>query len=107
MELWKNEAISPSHANFIFSAPDTSGMMYNIYADKLLRLGLVPDSVYDLLTSYYQTVGGLSELYTRNKILDSEVASKDAMKYGIPINNSPSQNTTTSGSEIPCSLNTH
>ena len=33
-------------------------MIYNLYADKLLQLNLVPDSVYDMMTSYYDRMAG-------------------------------------------------
>ncbi|EJC98579.1 DUF1793-domain-containing protein [Fomitiporia mediterranea MF3/22] len=76
LEFWQDQALSTSHVNFFYGNSSSSGLMYNLYADKLLRLNLVPDSVYTLLTGFYQ----------------NEAAS---FKYGIPLSNSPMQNTTT------------
>ncbi|EJC98580.1 DUF1793-domain-containing protein [Fomitiporia mediterranea MF3/22] len=76
LEFWQDQALSTSHVNFFYGNSSSSGLMYNLYADKLLRLNLVPDSVYTLLTGFYQ----------------NEAAS---LKYGLPLSNSPTQNTTT------------
>lgn len=33
-----------------------SGLLYNLYADRLLGLGLVPESIYDMQSTFYPTV---------------------------------------------------
>ncbi|EJC98554.1 DUF1793-domain-containing protein [Fomitiporia mediterranea MF3/22] len=76
LQLWQDQAVSASHVNFFYGNSSSSGMMYDLYADRLLRLNLVPDSVYTLLTGFYQNEAG-------------------SLKYGIPLSNSPGQNTTT------------
>ena len=50
-------AIDNNHINFIYDDQGTDGLIYNLYADKLLQLDLIPDSVYDVLTSYYDIAG--------------------------------------------------
>lgn len=32
------------------------GLLYNLYADRLLGLGLVPQSIYDMQDAFYPTV---------------------------------------------------
>ena len=34
----------------------TSGLLYNLYADRLLGLNLVPQSIYDMQSAFYPTV---------------------------------------------------
>lgn len=35
---------------------ETLGLLYNLYADKLLGLGFVPNSIYDMQSTFYPTV---------------------------------------------------
>ena len=35
-------------------SPNSWALEYNLYADKLLHLGLVPDDIYTAVTNYYQ-----------------------------------------------------
>lgn len=53
-----NKDASPPHTTFSYNDPDSHGLLYNLYADKLLGLNLVPQSVYDMQSEFYQTVGG-------------------------------------------------
>ncbi|KAL5492930.1 hypothetical protein ACEPAI_4378 [Sanghuangporus weigelae] len=76
IKFWQEQALSPSHVNFVYGASDTNALIYNAYADRLLHLDLVPEEVYTLLTTSYQTAANQA-------------------KYGIPLNNSPNQNTST------------
>ncbi|KAL5536342.1 hypothetical protein ACEPAF_163 [Sanghuangporus sanghuang] len=76
INFWQEQALSPSHVNFVYGASDTNSLIYNAYADRLLHLDLVPEDVYTLLTTSYQTAANQA-------------------KYGIPLNNSPNQNTST------------
>ncbi|KLO07018.1 DUF1793-domain-containing protein [Schizopora paradoxa] len=73
IDSWKTLSISSDKTHLLTSfAPDSSesaGLIYNLYADKLLQLGLVPQSVYDLQTSYYH----------------SQIPSS---KFGIPLDSS-------------------
>ncbi|KAL5519645.1 hypothetical protein ACEPAH_1328 [Sanghuangporus vaninii] len=80
MERWQNEALSPSYVNFILNDSNSNGMMYNLYADKLLGLGVVPQAVYDVSTMYYQNLS---------------VVPKDTFEFGYALTGSPGQNTTT------------
>ena len=52
---WQASAITSdnSHINFIAGDTDTSGLIYNLYADQLLQLHLVSDQVYQVATAFY------------------------------------------------------
>ncbi|KAF9261526.1 hypothetical protein L218DRAFT_1001558 [Marasmius fiardii PR-910] len=59
---WQSLATSPSgYLTSTYGRDETGGMMYNLYADKLLATNLVPKTVYDVQTSYY-----IDQLQTRN-----------------------------------------
>ncbi|KAJ8496439.1 hypothetical protein ONZ45_g12430 [Pleurotus djamor] len=80
--LWRSQSISPSSSSGIAETYGNhsgggGGLVYNLYADKLLRLGLVPKDVYDVCTTAYQ-------------------AASSSFKYGLPISPSFAQNTSTS-----------
>lgn len=47
MNQWQALALSPDKTHLLtsFSQPNSAGLIYNFYADKLLQLGLVPQSV--------------------------------------------------------------
>ncbi|EJC99891.1 DUF1793-domain-containing protein [Fomitiporia mediterranea MF3/22] len=53
---WMDRALAPdqSHINFFYDMPNTNGMIYNVYADRLLHLEFVPEIIYDVLTEFYQ-----------------------------------------------------
>lgn len=52
---WMQNAMSNSttHIDFLYGQQGTNGLIYNIYADKLLQLGFVPESVYNTSTQDY------------------------------------------------------
>ena len=52
-----NAAADPPHATLFYGDADSHGLLYNLYADKLLGLGLVPQSVYDMQSDFYRTLG--------------------------------------------------
>lgn len=47
MQQWSQLAKSADNTHLLmnYGAQTTSGLMYNLYADKLLQLNLVPDEV--------------------------------------------------------------
>lgn len=51
-----NMADSPPHATLAYNDPTSHGLLYNLYADKALNLDLVPQSVYDIQSTFYPTV---------------------------------------------------
>jgi hypothetical protein len=55
------------------------GLLYNLYGDKVLNLGLVPQSVYDMQSAFYPTVNN---------------------KYGVPLD---TRHTYTKGMSSPWS----
>lgn len=65
---------SPPHTTLAYGQNDTHGLLYNLYGDRLLNLDLVPQSVYDMQSTFYPTV---SEQYgvpldTRHDYTESE-----------------------------------
>ena len=57
---WQSDAVSSdaTHINFYYNDPNSNGLIYNLYADKLLQLNLVPDSIYQIATTFYKNTGG-------------------------------------------------
>jgi len=47
---------SPPHTTLGYGLNDTHGLLYNLYGDAELNLGLVPQSVYDMQSTFYPTV---------------------------------------------------
>lgn len=47
---------SPPHTTLQYGNDSTHGLLYNLYGDKLLKLDLVPSSVYDMQSAFYPTV---------------------------------------------------
>ncbi|KAL1902968.1 hypothetical protein Sste5346_000880 [Sporothrix stenoceras] len=54
--LGVNNASDPPHTTLAYNEPDSHGLLYNIYADKLLGLDFVPDWVYDMQSNFYGTI---------------------------------------------------
>ena len=44
------------HAELSYNSPDSWGLLYNLFADRELDLGLVPQRVYDIQDAFYETV---------------------------------------------------
>lgn len=55
---WQQYAMSTSgdHLTLQYGESDTWGLSYNLFGDKLLGLGLFPDSIYEMQTAWYNTV---------------------------------------------------
>jgi hypothetical protein len=47
---------SPPHTTLAYGMNDTHGLLYNLYGDKELGLGLVPQYVYDMQSNFYPSV---------------------------------------------------
>ncbi|CZR55322.1 probable glutaminase GtaA [Phialocephala subalpina] len=60
IDQWQTLGIAhdatPPHTTLAYGMNDTHGLLYNLYGDKLLNLGLVPQSVYDMQSAFYPTV---------------------------------------------------
>ncbi|EJC98583.1 uncharacterized protein FOMMEDRAFT_96129 [Fomitiporia mediterranea MF3/22] len=54
MQKWTSLAVDAGQIRISFGST-SSGIIYNLYADKLLQLKLVPSSVYDTQTQYYKS----------------------------------------------------
>lgn len=69
LEKWQgfgiNKDANPPHTTLAYNEDASSwGLLYNLYADRLLSLDFVPQSVYDMQSDFYPTV---------------------ARKYGVPL----------------------
>ncbi|KAF1941472.1 DUF1793-domain-containing protein [Clathrospora elynae] len=54
--LGVNKDANPPHAILNYNNATTHGLLYNLYADRLLNLSLVPQEVYDIQSNFYPTV---------------------------------------------------
>lgn len=54
--LGVNNASSPPHTVLDYGDEDSSGLLYNLYADRLLGLDFVYDSIYTMQSAFYPTV---------------------------------------------------
>jgi len=46
----------PPHTTLAYGQNDTHGLLYNLYADRLLNLNLVSQSIFDMQSAFYPTV---------------------------------------------------
>ncbi|EJC98586.1 DUF1793-domain-containing protein [Fomitiporia mediterranea MF3/22] len=53
-QQWTSIAVDSSQISISFGLMN-SGLIYNLYADKLLQLNLIPSSVYDTQTQFYKS----------------------------------------------------
>lgn len=60
IDQWQTLGIAhdanPAHTTLGYGLNDTHGLLYNLYSDRELNLGLVPQSVYDMQSAFYPTV---------------------------------------------------
>ncbi|USW48528.1 hypothetical protein Slin15195_G018470 [Septoria linicola] len=54
-KLGINYNANPPHTTFTYGNQNSYSLLYNIYSDKLLGLQLVPQSVYDMQSTFYKT----------------------------------------------------
>jgi Domain of unknown function (DUF1793) len=47
---------TPPHTTLAYGQNETHGLLYNLYADRLLNLNLVPQAIYDMQSTFYPTV---------------------------------------------------
>lgn len=47
---------NPPHTTLAYGQNDTHGLLYNLYSDRLLKVNLVPQSIYDMQSAFYPTV---------------------------------------------------
>ena len=69
--IWQADAVASdnSHVDFYYQDTSSNGLIYNLYADKLLGLNFVPDSVYEVATVFYNNIAGQN---TYGLALDSD-----------------------------------
>lgn len=46
----------PPHTTLAYGMDDTHGLLYNLYGDKELGLNLVPQTVYNMQSSFYPSI---------------------------------------------------
>jgi hypothetical protein len=51
-----NTAANPPHTTLNYGSPDSFSLLYNLYADSLLNLNLVPRRIYETQSDFYPTV---------------------------------------------------
>lgn len=51
-----NNASDPPHTMLAYNDPDSHGVLYNLYADRLLSLNFVYDEIYTIQSNFYPTV---------------------------------------------------
>ncbi|EGS20117.1 glutaminase-like protein [Thermochaetoides thermophila DSM 1495] len=60
LQEWKRFAInakaSPPHTTLSYGNSNSHGLLYNIYADKLLNLQFIDQAIYDMQSDFYLTV---------------------------------------------------
>ncbi|KAK3937404.1 hypothetical protein QBC46DRAFT_416269 [Diplogelasinospora grovesii] len=60
LQKWKglaiNTAANPPHTTLSYGDNSSHGLLYNIYADKLLGLHFIDQSIYDMQSAFYPTV---------------------------------------------------
>ncbi|KAL1872452.1 hypothetical protein VTK73DRAFT_1489 [Phialemonium thermophilum] len=68
LRKWQGFAINtdanPPHTTLSYGDNSSHGLLYNLYADRLLSLDFVPQSIYDMQSDFYKTV---------------------ALEYGVPL----------------------
>ncbi|KAI5823469.1 hypothetical protein K523DRAFT_366682 [Schizophyllum commune Tattone D] len=55
IEKWIDTARLEDHVDYIYNDPYTTGLLYNLFADKLLKTALIPDNIYQNQTNYYSS----------------------------------------------------
>ncbi|GJN67884.1 hypothetical protein PLICBS_001926 [Purpureocillium lilacinum] len=60
LEFWTNHGINhnaePKHTVLQYDNPDTYGLLYNVYSDKVLNLNFIPQEIYDMQSDFYPTI---------------------------------------------------
>ncbi|ORY17157.1 glutaminase GtaA [Clohesyomyces aquaticus] len=74
MDLGNNKNDNPPHSILNYNNPNTHGLLYNLYNDRLLGTKLVPDSIYKQQSDFYPTIKGSYgvPLDTRNQYTKSD-----------------------------------
>ncbi|KAL2264924.1 hypothetical protein VTJ83DRAFT_7434 [Remersonia thermophila] len=62
LEGWRslaiNTAANPPHATLSYGQNETYGLLYNLYADRLLNLSFIPQDILSMQSDFYPTVAG-------------------------------------------------
>jgi hypothetical protein len=72
-------ASAPAHTKLAYQDATSHGLLYNLYADRLLNLNFVPQRIYDMQSAFYPTVA-----HTYGVPLDSRnVATKCKSSFAL------------------------
>ena len=71
LSQWVSNAVASrnSYIDFYYDDSSSDGLLYNLYADKLLQLNMVPDPVYQAATTFYSSIASSN---TYGIVLDSD-----------------------------------
>ncbi|KAF2468830.1 glutaminase GtaA [Lindgomyces ingoldianus] len=74
IDLGNNKNANPAHSILNYGNPNTHGLLYNLYNDRLLGTNLVPDSIYTQQSAFYPTTKATYgvPLDTRNQYTKSD-----------------------------------
>ncbi|THH06834.1 hypothetical protein EW145_g3808 [Phellinidium pouzarii] len=83
IQQWASNAVAAdnSHIDFFYGDTNSNGLMYNVFADKLLQLDLVPESVYQVLTVYYNNIAAQNRFGLPLDNQDTSVATSHSMMF--------------------------
>lgn len=60
LNFWQEHGINhdanPPHTTLQYDMPDTYGLLYNAYGDKVLKLDFIPQKIYDMQSAWYPHV---------------------------------------------------
>ncbi|KAN0095547.1 DUF1793 domain containing protein [Hyaloscypha variabilis] len=95
---WQEMAVvtdaNPPHTNLDYQNDTSHGLLYNLYADRLLGLNLVPQSIYDIQSAFYPTVAetygvplDTRDVYTKSdwQMWTASIASKSTQTLFISL----------------------
>ena len=51
-----NKKANPPHTTLAYGNDSSHGLLYNIYADRMLGLNFIPQEIFDMQSDFYQTI---------------------------------------------------
>jgi hypothetical protein len=81
-------ASAPAHTKLAYQDATGHGLLYNLYADKLLNLNFVPQHIYDMQSTYYPTVAHTYGVPLDSRNVATKCKSSSTLPY-ITLHSSP------------------
>ncbi|KAI5119765.1 hypothetical protein M0805_009236 [Coniferiporia weirii] len=83
IEQWTSDAVAAdsTHVDFFYNNENSNGLIYNLYADKLLGLELVSDEVYQVLTNFYGNIASQTNYGLPLSNQDSSIATASSIMF--------------------------